>query len=59
MALTPWEGIKVVGKTIEKLGTDGEAFEDANPGEKFTVSKSYLIELLVEAAKELGVEIMD
>ena len=59
MALTAWEAIKVVGNVIEKLGLDGEAYEDANPGEKFKPDKSYLVELIVEAITNFGVEVMD
>ena len=59
MGLTGWEGLKVAGEAIKKIGVDGEAFEDANPGEKFVPGKTYIVEVVVETLKDLGVEIMD
>ena len=59
MALTAWEGLKIVGQTVEKIGVDGETFEEENPGEKFVPSRGYIIDLVVETLTALGKEVID
>ena len=59
MALTAWEAMKVLGGTIEELGADAEAFEDANPGEKYKLSKGEIITKLTTVATKLGAEFLD
>jgi len=59
MALTTWEGLKVAGGILNELGVKGEAFEDENPGESYKMSKSDVINMVVEVLKRIGVEVMD
>lgn len=59
MALTAWEAVKVVGKTVESLGTKGDEFETANPDKKYTPTVGDITSLVVETMKDLGTEIMD
>lgn len=59
MPLTAWEGLKVVGHTIENLGANAEEFEDNNPDQKFKLSKEEIVSMVVELATALGMEVLD
>lgn len=59
MALTGMEAVKVVGHTISKIGEAGEKFENENPGKPWKPTRAEVIEFVIGAASELGVEIQD
>ena len=59
MALTAWEAVKVLGRTVEELGTKGEDFEDNNPEENYKPTVADITQLVVAIARDLGVEILD
>ncbi|MFA5150544.1 MAG: hypothetical protein WC433_06505 [Candidatus Omnitrophota bacterium] len=59
MALTAMEAVKVVGGSMKKIGETGEAFENANPGQTWKPTRTEVIELVIETASALGVEIQD
>jgi len=58
MALTAWEGLKVAGHVLTKLGEKGEQYEDEH-GESFKPDQAFITELVIETLQELGQEIMD
>lgn len=59
MALTKWEGLKVTGETLNKIGIEGEAFEDTHPGEEYKPGRGEIIGWVIDTLKRLGLEIAD
>jgi hypothetical protein len=57
--LTGMEAVKVVGNIMKKIGETGEAFEDANPGQVWKPTRGEIVDLVLDAAQELGVELAD
>ncbi len=56
---TGMEAVKVVGNTMKKIGETGEAYENANPGQAWKPTRGEIVDLLLDAAQELGVELAD
>lgn len=59
MALTAWEGLKVAGNAMAKVGENGEKFEAENPGQNYKPSKAEIIDMVLEVLSEIGVEVSD
>lgn len=57
--LTGMEALKVAGSAMKKLGETGEAFENANPGQAWKPTKGEVVDLVLDTAQELGVELAD